>query len=147
MLILIFWLTFLEKNKYSWHKFFKVNFTKYSCPWTLCGWCYSKLDQIKWECIGNDLFLKFSIEKSITVENHLWLKIFQFQEFAFHPIHGILKSFTASLTIEGAIFSHFLHKNWNLKYKTWLGGHTFFYMDLFHGNTNSRVKIYSINND
>ena len=34
----------------------------------------------------------------------------------------------------------FLHKNWNLKYKTWLGAHTFFYMD-------SRVKIYSINND
>ena len=41
----------------------------------------------------------------------------------------------------------FLHKNLNLKYKTWLGDHTFFYMDLFHGNTNSRVKIYPINND
>ena len=51
----------------------------------------------------------------------------------------------AYLTIEGAIYSHFLHKNLNLKYKTWLGGHAFFYMDLFHGNTNSRVKIYSIN--
>ena len=41
----------------------------------------------------------------------------------------------------------FLHKNWILKYKTWLGSHTFFYMDVFHGNTNYWVKIYSINND
>ena len=41
----------------------------------------------------------------------------------------------------------FLHKNLNLKYKTWFGGHTFFYMDLFQENTNSKVKIYSIYNE
>ena len=36
----------------------------------------------------------------------------------------------AYLTIEGAILSHFqwfLHKNWDLKNKTWVGSHVFFF--------------------
>ena len=53
----------------------------------------------------------------------------------------------AYLTIEGAINSHFYTKIEIWSIKLGWGGHTFFYMDLFHGNTNSRVKIYSINND
>ena len=51
----------------------------------------------------------------------------------------------AYLTIEGAILSHFqwfLHKNWGLKNKTWVGSHGFFFMDTSHGNTNFRIKIY-----
>ena len=53
--------------------------------------------------------------------------------------------YKAYLTIEGAILSHFqwfLHKNWDLKNKTWVGSHVFFFMDTSHGNTNSRIKIY-----
>ena len=29
----------------------------------------------------------------------------------------------------------FLHKNLDLKYKTWLGGRTLFYIDIPHGNS------------
>ena len=60
------------------------------------------------------------------------------QNMKHHITYGI------SHDIGGHLFP-FLHKNLDLKYKTWLGGHTFFYVDMLHGNTNSRVKINSIN--
>ena len=89
--------------------------------------------------------VNFCIHSLWITDTNLSKSIFNFfeTEFAKTTLQGE-KQYGISHNRGGHLFP-FLHKKLDLKWKTWLRGRTFFYINILHGNTNSRVKIYSIN--